>query len=236
MEINNETVKKNSLLRKSAREQLKGNWGKAILLCFIFSLIVGLPSGINSISNTSSSIRNSISLGADPAEIMSGMLLKMSISSIITLIISAPLTLGLASCFIKLVRNETFRLENLFDGFKNFVSALVLILLQSVFVFLWSLLLIIPGIIAQYRYRMAFYILSDNPEIGALEALKKSKQMMIGYKWKLFCLDFSFIGWALLSCLTLFIGFLWFVPYNTASVANFYQNLKDASEPNSNIE
>jgi uncharacterized membrane protein len=232
--MNNETVKKNSLLRKSAREQLKGNWGKGILLCFIFSLIVGLPGGINSFANASSS--SSIGLGADPSEIISAILLKSSIAGIITLIISAPLTLGLASCFIKLVRKEAFRLENLFDGFQHFASALVLLLLQTLFTFLWSLLLVIPGIIAQYRYRMAFYILNDNPELGAFEALKKSKQMMIGYKWKLFCLDFSFIGWALLSCLTLGIGLLWFVPYNTASIANFYQNLKDASETNSNIE
>ncbi len=231
MEINSELVKKNSLLRKSSREQLKGNWGKAILLCFIFSLIVGLPGGANGIANTNANIGL-----ADPSEIVSGMLVKTSISTIITLILSAPLTFGLASCFIKLVRKEPFRLENLFDGFHHFVSALVLILLQSIFILLWSLLLIIPGIIAQYRYRMAFYILNDNPEMGALEALRESKQMMVGYKWKLFCLDFSFIGWALLSCLTLGIGLLWLVPYINASIANFYQNLKDASETNSNIE
>lgn len=232
MEINNVIVKKSSLLRKSAREQLKGNWGKGILLCFISSLILALPGGINSVANSTASI----GLEADPSKLISTMLLRTSISTIIGLVISAPFTFGLASCFIKLVRNEPFRLENLFDGFQHFVSALVLTLLQFLFTLLWSLLLIVPGIIAQYRYRMAFYILNDNTELSAMEALTKSKEIMVGNKWRLFCLDFSFIGWAILSCITLGIGLLWLIPYINASVATFYQNLKDVSETNSNIE
>jgi len=83
---------------------------------------------------------------------------------------------------------------------------------------------------------MAFYILNDNPTLGAMDALKASKQMMKGYKWKLFCLQLSFIGWCLLSIFTLFIGLLWLIPYIQASIAAFYQNLKDASETKPTID
>jgi len=84
---------------------------------------------------------------------------------------------------------------------------------------------------------MAFYIISDNPEIGAMEAIRKSKEMMRGFRWKLFCLNLSFIGWVLLCVLTLGIGFLWLQPYMNASFANFYQNLKEvyADQKGNNI-
>lgn len=151
------------------------------------------------------------------------------IGIVISFILSGALVLGLVSCFMKIVRGESFRFENLFDGFKNFASAFLLQLLMGLFTFFWSLLLLIPGIIAAYRYSMAFYILNDNPEIGAMAALNASKRIMKGFKWKLFCLHLSFIGWGLLCILSVGIGFLWLIPYIKASEANFYQNLKEAA-------
>jgi uncharacterized membrane protein len=157
------------------------------------------------------------------------------LGAIIVFIITGPLTLGLYSCLVKLVRHEAFNIENLFDGFKNFSTSFVLMIVSQLFVFLWSLLLIIPGIIAYYRYAMAFFILNDNPELSAMDALKASKEMMVGYKWKLFCLQFSFIGWAILCIFTLGIGYLWLIPYMYTSTANFYENLKTSSMGNANM-
>lgn len=202
MEINEHLIKRNSEIRRSAREQLKGNWGTAILLCLIYALISGLFSG---------STRVVPYLGM-----------------IINFILAGPLILGLYSCFIKLVRQEPFRFENLFDGFSRFTTAFIAQLLITIFVILWSLLLLIPGIIAGLRYSMTFYIINDNPDISAMDALNASKEMMVGFKWKLFCLYLSFLGWAILSIFTLGIGYLWLMPYIQASFANFYQNLKDA--------
>ena len=71
-----------------------------------------------------------------------------------------------------------------------------------------------------------FYILSDSPELSAMDALKMSKKMMKGHKWKLFCLQLSFIGWGILGILSLYIGYLWLTPYMYASFANFYEDLK----------
>lgn len=196
MTINNNPIKTNSELRLTARNQLKGQWGITILICVVFAIITGLPNAIEY---------------AGP---------------VISIILAGPFTLGIISCFIKLVRKERFKFENLFDGFKNFISSFILQLLVTLFVFLWSLLLVIPGIIAGYRYSMSFYILYDNPNIGAMEALDLSKEIMVGNKWRLFCLHLSFIGWALLSILTLGIGFLWLIPYMNTAVVNFYEGLK----------
>lgn len=94
------------------------------------------------------------------------------------------------------------------------------------FIVLWSFLLIIPGIIAAYGYSLIFFILADEPSIGISEALKKSKAMMRGYKWKYFCLSFRFFGWVILSILSCGIGFLWLAPYMQVSFAKFYEDLK----------
>jgi uncharacterized membrane protein len=198
MEFDNQPAKTNPSLRSSARDQLRGNWGSAILLCLTFSIICGLPAYVP------------------------------YFGVIIGIILSGPLTLGLSACFLKLVKHEPFMLENLFDGFKRFSSSVIAQLLITIFIFLWTLLFIIPGIIASCSYSMVFYILSDNPEMSAMEALKKSKEIMMGFKWKIFCLHLSFIGWALLSIITLGIGFLWLTPYIYSSIANFYEDLKIA--------
>jgi uncharacterized membrane protein len=85
----------------------------------------------------------------------------------------------------------------------------------------------IPAMIAQFRYSQTYYLLCDVPDIGPLVAIQRSKQMMIGNKWKLFCLQLRFIGWALLCILTLGIGFLWLIPYMTVSISAFYDDVKD---------
>ena len=120
------------------------------------------------------------------------------------------------------------KLENLFDGFKQFGSSFLLWLLEWIFLTLWTCLLIVPGIVKSFSYSMAFYILPDNPGIGAAEAITRSRKMMDGYKIQLFKLYLSFIGWALLCCLSLGIGFLWLIPYIKLSEADFYRYLKES--------
>jgi uncharacterized membrane protein len=153
----------------------------------------------------------------------------LGISSLVfigPLVLGGPLALGYTGYFLKKSRSETVKLENLFDGFKQFGSSFLLYLLQGIFIMLWSCLLIIPGIVKSFSYSMAFYIIKDNPNIGALEAIAQSRKMMVGYKGKLFCLYLSFVGWGLLCCLSVGIGFLWLVPYISMSITNFYEELK----------
>lgn len=187
--------------RQQAWAALKNNWGTAVLSILIMSLIIG-------------------GLGIIP-----------TVGSIATLIITGPLQLGLVIVMIKIIRKEPVQISNLFDGFKNFMTSFTLCLVNGIFVFLWSLLFIIPGIIKSYAYSMSYYILNDHPEMTQSEAREASIAMMKGHKWELFCLQFSFIGWYLLTILTFGILSLWVSPYQATATAAFYENLKKANEP-----
>jgi uncharacterized membrane protein len=113
---------------------------------------------------------------------------------------------------------------SLFEMFAWFIRYLWLNILMGIFIFLWSLLLVIPGIIAAYRYSMAQYIFFDDPEKGALQCIRESKAMTRGYKGKLFVLDLSFIGWAILSIIP-FVS-IYTTPYMSVTKANYYRVLR----------
>lgn len=116
----------------------------------------------------------------------------------------------------------TPKIETLFSRFPMLGNALVLRLLMALKILLWSLLLIVPGIIAAYRYAMAPYLLAEHPDLTATEAIEQSKQLMDGHKARLFCLHLSFIGWYLLAALTGGIGYFFLAPYVKAAETGFY--------------
>jgi len=150
-----------------------------------------------------------------------------SVIPVAPLIIAGPLSLGLAIFMLALSRGEDTRLELIFKGFNSFGNSLGAYLLMVLFTVLWMLLLIVPGIIAAISYSMTFFIMADDRNIGAMEAIDKSKKMMYGYKGKFFCLGLRFIGWGLLCLLTCGIGFLWLGPYMYVSMTKFYEDIKD---------
>ncbi|PID28680.1 MAG: hypothetical protein CSB55_03890 [Candidatus Cloacimonadota bacterium] len=132
---------------------------------------------------------------------------------------------------LSISRGKDAQLEQILKGFNNFIRFALAGLLIRLFIFLWSLLFIIPGIVASYSYSMAFYIMADDDSVSASEAIAKSKIMMRGNKWKLFYLHCRFIGWAILAWLFSFgIGFLWLSPYIRVSTAKFYDDLKCSSK------
>lgn len=138
-------------------------------------------------------------------------------------IISIFLNLGYVFYCLCISRRISGGVGTIFDGFVYFPKYLGLSIVMGIFIFLWSLLFIIPGIIAAYRYRMAVYLMLDHPEMGILECLDQSKEMMYGHKLQLFVLDLSFLGWMLLSVIP-FVS-LWVRPYITVTEAHFYQVL-----------
>jgi Predicted integral membrane protein len=99
------------------------------------------------------------------------------------------------------------------------------------FIFLWLLLFIIPGVVKILAYSQTYYILKDHPDYSATEAISASRRLMKGHKWNFFVFGISFIGWAFLATIPLFIGYLWFIPYISAAVAVYYQNLTDQLTP-----
>ncbi len=148
-----------------------------------------------------------------------------SISNVATLIIGGPFLLGMAGIAFKVLDNIEFDVKNLFDGFERFSDALVLYLVNNLFIFLWSLLFVVPGIIKYYEYSMSYYILLENPEMKHQEARRASMKIMDGNKGRLFCLHLSFVGWFILSAFTLGILLLWVVPYMETAQAAFYREI-----------
>lgn len=144
--------------------------------------------------------------------------------SVASLILTGAIASGVASIFLKLARgNNTIHLSDLFNHFDS--NAIVLGIFHTLFVVLWSLLFIIPGIIMGYAYSMAYYVHLDHPEYTARQCLSESAELMRGNKWRLFCLQFSFIGWNIVGALCLGIGTLWVSAWMSAATAEFYNDL-----------
>jgi len=145
------------------------------------------------------------------------------------LILGGPMLLGQCFVFLSLARRTQAEVGQLFQGFNQFGTALGAHLLMILFIVLWTLLLIVPGIIAGYAYSMTFYIIADDPSVKSNDAITRSKKMMRGNKWKLFCLYWRFFWWILLCLLTLGIGFLWLIPYMQTALAHFYEDVRHGS-------
>jgi len=149
------------------------------------------------------------------------------LTSVISVVISALLYFGYKSFFLKISRGEDVKFNELFKRTDLFLVYIGLSFLTGLFISLWSLLFIIPGIIAFFSYQMIYYIALDNPNMGIMEIIKKSKTMMKGYKWQYFVLILSFIGWEILSLFTLGILNLWLMPYMEVTFANFYNKIRN---------
>jgi uncharacterized membrane protein len=156
-------------------------------------------------------------------------LIYIFLSPVCALLITPVLKYGLAVACLKSVKGKALKAADIFDGFRNYITVLVPMLLMYLYVVLWSLLFIIPGIIKFYSYAMTPYLLHENPVLKADTLICKSMKMMKGHKMKLFLLDLSFIGWGLLCILSLGIGFLWLIPYVQSARAAFYQNLQTSA-------
>lgn len=167
-------------------------------------------------------------------------------------IIQGPLLLSSIIIYLRFIRKENHSSKEAFDGFKNSIAASAIFLLTAGFSLLWSLLLIIPGIVAALSYSQALYLLADNPSLRPLEAINKSKEMMNGYKWQYFLLLWSFLRWPVLLFIMASISFvmfylfaflviipislaflawsLWFIPYLLTAQAHFYEKLRASKQ------
>ena len=149
----------------------------------------------------------------------------------ISLIIGFILMYGYTHYVYNIAKGERADTELLFAGFSNrFGTILFAGLIMTIKALLWSLLLIVPGIIAAISYSQTFFILRDDDKIDAYSAVEKSKKMMYGHKWSYFLLSLSFVPWMILSILTFFIGFFFSAPYYYVATARFYVHLKNHTE------
>jgi len=211
----------NQTLMTQALKSLTGKWGIAIGAWFVFFILTDFQVGWEWQGNNGGDYKASL--------------------KIIALLIGGPLSLGYTTLILLISRNQKPNFAILFSGFKRFGISLAAYLLMSIFTILWFLLLIIPGFVALLRYSQTFYILSEDENIGPLEAISKSKEMMVGNKWKLFSLYCRFIGWFILCIITLGFAGLYVGPYLSQSCANFYNdlindNLIEKTDPDEKVQ
>lgn len=231
--------------REQARDALSGKWGSAVLTTLIASILgadVTMTVGSNassvaqSVSNTMKGGDADVSyknlLSSIPVTTLTyifGALMAIAglalIVGIVQYVIGSFVSLGLIQYNLDLIDGREAELGQIFSKAPMFGKAFWLRLRMQIFTFLWTLLFIIPGIIKAYSYSMAGFIMTENPEMTAKEAMEVSERMTQGNKWRLFCLNISFIGWNLLGMLSLGIGMLWVNPYQNAAVAAFYDEI-----------
>ena len=202
-------MKQNFEYRNAAFAMLKADWKGAVLLLLIIMVI---NTAISSALGRVFTSEESASFALLIAEIFIGI----------------PLSYLFVKEILGFVRGGKIEISSsLVDKFKaDYLRSIKVIGLMSIYVFLWSLLLLIPGIIKAYSYCFAPFISMDNENLTAEECIQQSMKMTQGYKMKLFLLDLSFIGWYFLSIITLGIGLLWVIPYHEAARIMIYEDIQ----------
>ncbi len=219
-----------AVLKRRAKQALSGHWGSAVLVTFVAELLGGIGGGGGSTSTEidSESLRILIEefpWMRDAINIFLTLAPFLLMYGLFIFIIGGMVMLGYRQYCVKLCLGVDASVGELFVHKNQLVKAVALNLVMGLMIALWTLLFVIPGIVATYRYAMAPYIMAENPDIGIMEAIEESKQMMNGHKMDLFWLHLSFLGWAFLCVFTLGIGALWLNPYMNVTEAEFYLEL-----------
>lgn len=153
------------------------------------------------------------------------------------LLLGGVLSIGLVTTAKNFVNNDKVDFTVPFSALDRFVDALIGYLLVSIYTLLWSLLLVIPGIIAHYRYELTFYLMEEDSSLSGSDAIKKSIKLMKGHKWASFVFDLSFIGWHILSAFTLgILDILFVAPYQSAAKYQFLKQIMDQGQEVVNVE
>lgn len=207
-------------LKHAASRALDGLWGKYAVMTLTV-MVLGIVAAA-AIVFLSRAINGSLDTDSFPYNFL----------QIVFEILILPLTWAYSIIFLRNLRGMDYvaGIRNLFDGYSDFFRIALTLLLEGVYTFLWALLLFVPGIIKHYSYAMTKFVLHDNPELAYNGAIERSMKLMKGHKMRLFLLDLSFIGWFLLSVVTLGIAFLWVAPYYNSTQAAFYNNLLEEED------
>lgn len=212
-------MKSNQYYKNEALSALRGNWANALVATIIFVALTLFFSSNDAINSYYQRIVINPFIGYS--------------LSFVSLFVLLPLAVGYSNSMRVLLETGDNRLtNNSFSlGFGNWLHVVWGMVLSTIYIFLWTLLLIIPGIIKSYSYALTPYILVEHPEMSANEAIEESMRLMDGHKFDLFYLQLSFIGWAILSILSLGLGFFWLIPYQMTAQAAFYRDIKNEAMP-----
>ena len=201
--------------RMLALDALRGKWKTAVLTGIAASAlgatIVSSSNSIVSNSDHGTDIHFDLFSQPNGGRLLAVLLAGIVLWAILQLIVGGAVQLGYAHFNLNLVDGNDAAISDLFSQKDRLWDGFCMKFLQGLYIALWSLLLVIPGIVKTYSYAMTPYIMAEHPSLTANEAITESRRIMDGNKWRLFCLDFSFIGWELLSVLPMLAGFSWVV-------------------------
>lgn len=222
-----------SEVKALGKSNFKANYWPCVLVAFLMGLFTGGSSaraGSESQQVSSESLNNLTP--EQQAAVVTAFVVAMIVALIVFLVIKIflanPIELGGSRFFKENNEQPPAPLSVLKTGFQNYGHTFVTMFLRDLYIVLWMLLLIVPGLIKAYSYRMVPYILAENPDMPANEIITRSREMMNGHKWQSFLLDLSFIGWIVLGVLTLGLGMLfWTAPYMQSTDAALYLKLKE---------
>ncbi|WEG10827.1 DUF975 family protein [Pullulanibacillus sp. KACC 23026] len=209
-------------IKQQARRSLSNNWGYAVLVTIIVGVVNMIPNLIESMLSG-----HFIDISAADHAPWFAQLISYLLS-----IFLIPLSIGYNWYNLALLRGKREKWTSVFEPFDVSIYLKMLggSLLIAIYSFLWSLLLIVPGIIKSMAYSQTFYILKDHPELTVNQAITRSRKLMDGYKWKYFLFMLSFIGWGLLCVVTAGIALLWVAPYYNTACASFYNELIESED------
>jgi len=210
-------------IRARARENLRGNWGVSVGAAFVAAIFGALVVSSGNVIQATQKITEVISPRI--AAILGMLVSAISAISIVKLVLGGVVQLGYARFLLNQHDGRKFEVKDLFSQFDRFTVGFLQLFLRNLFITLWCLLLVIPGIIKAFSYAMTPFILTDHPELTAKQAIRRSMELMDGHKWELFVLGLTFFGWEILNALTLGIGSFWLNPYRNAAYAAFYREI-----------
>lgn len=212
-------------IRYTARENLRGNYWLSVTVAFVAAIFGAL------IVQSGGTIEIREEWVAELPRSFKTVLLLVSSAAgtlgLVQLILGGTVQLGYAKYLLNQYNHASLDIKDLFSQFDRFKEGFLQSFLRGLYVFLWALLFVIPGIIKGLSYAMTPFIMAENPDITAKEAIEASKQLMDGHKMDLFVLDLTFIGWVLLCGLTLGIGCFFLNPYMNAAHAAFYKKITE---------
>ena len=192
---------KSSIFKDKALKVLSGNWKPSVIVSLVVVLIIGGSIALQYVS--------------------------LLLYYVVFLAFGSIVSIGCMYVFLDLYRDKKEpQIADLFTPFQQYGRIFACYIQVFIFTILWTLLLIVPGIIKGLSYSMSYFVLKDRPELSPAEAIKESMRLMNGHKADLFILQLSFIGWAILGSITV-IGIIWVIPYMYTAVAAFYEQLKN---------
>jgi len=229
-------------IKRQAKDLIQANRPKILVASLIFLVISGVisflsyqltgpsPSEVQGLMQASNSGDYQRIMAQYEAMRPNGV--ESLVSDVLTFL-SSILAVGFMILLLRMVRRQEYANGNLLDGFSIWWKIILLNILMGIFIALWSLLLVVPGIIAAYKYRMATYLLITHPEYSLMDCIRESKKRMDGHKGEMFVLDLSFLGWLLLTAIPV-IGWIlsiWVTPYIDTTNLLYYESISADYDP-----